>query len=74
MPAARPSQASVTNAVVAAVAAGLTPLEMNFRPDGSFQIIFLQAGATAPGLQRPSNDDKAPSENEPPTWDNIQCE
>jgi hypothetical protein len=71
MPAARPSQASVTNAVAAAVAAGLTPLEMNFRPDGSFQIIFLQAGATAPGLQR--NDEKPPSEDEPPTWDNIQC-
>lgn len=47
MPAARPSQASVSNAIGAIVAAGLVPAEIRVSPDGAFSIEIVhlpQAG------------------------------
>lgn len=46
MPAARPSQASVSNAVAAVVAAGLTPVAIHVKPDGSFQIELAVQGVS----------------------------
>jgi hypothetical protein len=38
MPAARPSQASVSNAINAVLNAGLLPAQVNVSPDGAFSI------------------------------------
>ncbi|KQI71062.1 hypothetical protein AN191_15295 [Loktanella sp. 5RATIMAR09] len=46
MPAARPSQASVANAVSAAMDAGLTPASIYVAPDGSFRIDLKENAAT----------------------------
>lgn len=67
MPAARPSQASVANAVSAAMDAGLIPASICVAPDGSFRIELS-------GVQ--SVDQLAISsvggeDNGPPTWSEI---
>lgn len=46
MPAARPSQALVTNTAAALVQAGLTPTALQVAPDGSFRFELLGNAAT----------------------------
>ena len=46
MPAARPSQALVTNTAAALVQAGLTPTALQVTPDGSFRFELLGNAAT----------------------------
>ena len=41
MPAARPSQASVGNAISALVEAGLKPTALHVAPDGSFRVELI---------------------------------
>jgi len=48
MPAARPTQAAVANAIAALVKSGLTPSAVVVNADGSFQIeVGLPAGAAS---------------------------
>ena len=68
MPAARPSQASVNNAVAGLVEAGLTPTALQVAPDGSFRVELLgnvnvQESATVANVV----DDEAP-----PSWDDLR--
>lgn len=46
MPAARPSQASVSNAVSAVVALGLQPTSIFVGPDGSFRVEIASVADT----------------------------
>jgi hypothetical protein len=73
MPAARPSQASVSNAIAAVVAAGLSPAAIDVRPDGSFQILLTGHDATPLSPRQPDNSNKTPSGPKPLTRNDIQC-
>lgn len=47
MPAARPTKATVTNALCAIVAAGLTPGAVVIGPDGSFRVVIAHGAEEA---------------------------
>jgi len=68
MPAARPSQALVTNTAAALVQAGLTPTALQVAPDGSFRFELKENAATQElaAVTNVVNDD------EPHSWDDIK--
>jgi hypothetical protein len=68
MPAARPSQASVNNAVAALVEACLTPTALQVAPDGSFRVELLE-NATVQELAAVAN---VGNDGEPPSWDELK--
>lgn len=68
MPAARPSQALVTNTAAALVQAGLTPTALLVAPDGSFRF-ELKGNAAKQELAAITN---AVKDDEPHSWDDIK--
>ncbi len=64
MPAPKLTQASVNNAIAAAVADGLTPTAMVVQPDGSLRLEFFQNHLDKAANSEPS----APSEKAPKKW------
>lgn len=68
MPAARPSQASVCNAVSALVEVGLTPSALQVAPDGSFRIELV---GDAGGSELVASDDLR-NDDEPMSWDEVK--
>lgn len=67
MPAARPSQASLGNAISALVEAGLMPVALQVSPDGSFrfEILEVEPGSVCVARLDPSEHSEAPS------WDDA---
>jgi hypothetical protein len=65
MPAARPSKATLNNALEAIIDAGLTPGVLTVGPDGSFHVEIMQGteGAIAPAI--------AVNENEPEKYGDL---
>lgn len=68
MPAARPSQASVNNAVAALVEAGLTPTALQVAPDGSFRVELL-GNVIVQELAAVAN---VGNDEAPPSWDDLK--
>lgn len=68
MPAARPSQASVCNAVSALVEAGLTPSILQVAPDGSFRIEIVGDTTGPKFAARAILGDN----DEPLSWDDVK--
>lgn len=64
MPAARPSQASVSNAIGAIVNAGFIPAEIRVSPDGAFRIEIARFGL----INRNDNEDAVEKPDAPPKW------
>ena len=62
MPAAKPSKASISNAIAAAKAAGLTPTSIRILPDGSFtvDIAAVELNPAANHKVKPSKCDEPP--------------
>ena len=65
MPAAQPSKASISNVIVALLAAGLTPAAIRVQADGSFDV-DLVGGSFAATADQGSR--AAGNDGEPPRW------
>ena len=68
VPAARPSQASVKNAVEGIAAAGFVPSSVEISRDGSFRVIISDAGTVTSDLAGDRSDS---SEDSMRTWDSV---
>ena len=68
MPAARPSQASVNNAVTALVEAGLTPIALQVATDGSFRIELIGNDVASEHAVSMI----VVKDEEPPSWDDSK--
>lgn len=67
MPAARPSQKSLSNVLGALMAAGLTPGTVHVNADGTFRVEVAAATASHQDAGSPPEVEN----DEPPTWENT---
>lgn len=65
VPAARPSKASVENAILAIISAGLTPSELRVSSDGSFEVGLAQSTNNVQTEEQLGGHARAPS------WDEV---
>lgn len=68
MPAARPSQASIGNAIKAIISSGMTPGAVHVSADGEFRVEISNGHMSAP-----KNDNLARAKNEALSWEDDAC-